>query len=149
MADRILKFEVKAGRFLPPNTKQEQEEELPESKAGDMVQALLANEAKRKKELESKKQQEESAASKLKELKAMSIEDLKKALEKAGRKPAGKREELMAALFEVRAQEEQLDARKAELKAMSVDDLKNMLTKSGVEESGRGKDALLQAVLAH
>merc|ERR1719456_1413385 len=60
MVDRISKRENETGCYSRPAVSQEQEAPKGE-KAGDMVDALLANEAQRKKDLELKSQQEEAA----------------------------------------------------------------------------------------
>merc|ERR1719367_887262 len=85
MVDRIVRHENAAGRFARPNPDEDADEEKAQAtaksgKADDMVEALLANENNRKKEREQKKHEEEVAASKWKELRGMSIEELKKAL---------------------------------------------------------------------
>jgi len=98
--------------------------------------------------LELKKQQEEAAANKRKELKAMSVEDLKKALSKRRLEPMGKKEDMVEALFQVGVQEEKIAARKSELKAMGKDELKKVLSSKCLEVTG-GKDAQVEAVLAH
>merc|ERR1712014_124450 len=67
MVERLLRHETEAGRFVRPTAEQEVKEEAPvAAKKGDVVAALLASEAKRKKEMEFKKQQEEVESSKRK-----------------------------------------------------------------------------------
>jgi len=56
-----------------------------------MVEALLANEAQRKKEKEFRSQQEDALAQKRKELKSLSIDDLKKRLLRRNWRRAAKR----------------------------------------------------------
>merc|ERR1719230_1133251 len=52
MVERLLKHEVEAGRFVRPAAEQEVKEEAPAAaQKGDLVAALLASEANRKKEL--------------------------------------------------------------------------------------------------
>jgi len=148
MVERLLKHEVEAGRFVRPAAEQEAKEEAPAAAKGDVVEALLASEANRKKELELKKQQEEAAANKKKELKAMSVEELKKALSKRKLEPIGKKEDMVEALFQVGVEEEKIVARKAELKAMAKDELKKILSSKGLTSTG-GKDAQVEAVMAH
>merc|ERR1719162_1673146 len=86
MVDRISKREYDTGCYSRPALMQA--EEAPAAKVEgpklDMVDALLAGEAQRKKEMAAKVQQEEVAAQKIKELKSLSIEDLKKKLTKKG-----------------------------------------------------------------
>merc|ERR1712032_670721 len=80
---RIVKREYEMGRFSRPKAEKGAEGPAPGEKT-DMVDAILAQESNRKKEVELKKQQEDAAASKRKELKAMSVEELKKSLVKKG-----------------------------------------------------------------
>jgi len=149
MVERLLKHEFEAGRFLRPAAEQEAKEEAPAAtKKGDVVEALLASEANRKKELELKKHQEEAAANRKKELKAMSLEELKKKLTKHKLEPVGKKDDMVEALFQVGVQEEKIVARKAELKAMSKDELKKVLFSKGLDTSG-GKDSQVEAVMTH
>merc|ERR1719253_1504376 len=110
MVERLLKHEVEAGRFVRPaaNEKEEKEQAPAATKKGDLVDTLLASEANRKKELELKKQQEEAAANKRKELKAMSVDDLKKALSKRRLEPMGKKEDMVEAIFQMGIQEEKI-----------------------------------------
>jgi len=108
----------------------------------------LADEANRKKELERKKTEEEAAANKRKQLKGMSIDELKKQLTARGREASGKKDELVEALFEVVRQEEAAAAKRASLRAMSPDELKQLLASRGLEASGK-KDAMVGALLAH
>merc|ERR1711959_190657 len=99
-----------------------QEADAPKAdKAGDMVDALLANEAHRKKEQELKQQQEDAAAQKRKELKCMSLDDLKKRLAKKALQADGnKKEDMVEALFIAGMQEDAANARKAALKSKSA-----------------------------
>jgi len=103
-------------------------EEVPSAQqSGDMVEALLASEAQRKKERELKSQQEEKALQKRKEIKAMSIEDLKKRLAKKGLEASGKKEDMVEVLFVAAVQEEAVAARQSELKSKSLQELKEIL----------------------
>merc|ERR1712072_819608 len=98
MVDRIIKQETEKGSFEPlvPTA----EDESPEtSSKKDTVGALIANEAARTKEKELKKQQEDAAARKMKDLKAKSVEDLKKLLSKKGLESTGKKESMIEALL--------------------------------------------------
>merc|ERR1719487_1298085 len=101
--------------------------------SGDMVEALLASEAQRKKERELQSQQEEKAAQKRKEIKALSVEDLKKRLAKKGLGAGGKKEDMVDALLLASVQEEVLAARQTELKSKSLQDLKEILARHGME----------------
>merc|ERR1712227_818023 len=112
-----------------------------------MIDDLLANEAQRKKERELKMQQEEVAAKKMKELKSLSVEDLKKRLTKKGLEASGKKEEMVEALFIASAQEEKAAARQAELKSKSLQELKEVLLRNGLETGS--KEAMVKSLLAH
>merc|ERR1719454_2040962 len=98
MVERVSKKENDEGRYLRP--RQSQEEEAPKAdKQGDMVEALLASEAQRKKEKELRDQQDEALNKKRKELKALSIDDLKKRLAKKKLEASSKKEDMVEALF--------------------------------------------------
>jgi hypothetical protein len=112
-----------------------------------MVDALLANEAQRKKEKELKNKQEEQLAQKQKELKSLSIEELKKRLAKKGLEVSGKKDELVEALFLAVVQEDSAAARQSELKAMQPQDLKVLVSRNGLEAGS--KDQMVKALLAH
>merc|ERR1711963_249176 len=113
MVDRIIDHEVAAGRFAPPVLKKE--DELPKLKTtSDLVDNLLATEASRKKEIELKRQKEEKHESKRKDLRAMSIEELKKFLAKKGKEPQGKKDDMVEACFAIYLQEEAIASRKDE-----------------------------------
>merc|ERR1712070_663953 len=71
MAERISKREKEMGRYSRPALPQETEAPTGEKK-GDMIDALLANEAQRKKETEQKSAQEGMLAAKRKEVKSLS-----------------------------------------------------------------------------
>merc|ERR1719277_30049 len=123
VVERVVKHEGAKGSFARPEAAGEEEDGAEEAapaaakaagkKAGDMVEALLANEANRKREREQKKQEEEAAASKRKEFKAMSMEELKKLLTSKGQEPTGKKDELVGAAFALSVQEDAAAARKA------------------------------------
>jgi hypothetical protein len=148
MVDRLVKFEVQAGRFLRPVSHQSKEHKSDNAKKkGDLVDTLLANEAKRKKDLELAKQQEEAANTKRSQLRSMSVDELKKLLSKKGIEPAGKKEDMVEAVFEVGVQDDKLAARKAELKAMSKDDLTVLLASMGLKAGP--KEAMISSVLDH
>eukprot|EP00930_Biecheleria_cincta_P086145 TRINITY_DN754_c1_g3_i1.p1 TRINITY_DN754_c1_g3~~TRINITY_DN754_c1_g3_i1.p1 ORF type:complete len:467 (-),score=181.40 TRINITY_DN754_c1_g3_i1:141-1541(-) len=143
MVERLLRYEVEAGLFARPVTEHEAKEEAPRTtNKGDVVEALLASEASRKKEVELKKQQEEAAANKRRKLEEMSLQELKKALSML------KKDDMVEALFQVGIQEEKMAARKAELNAMGKDELKQLLFRKGLETTG-SKHAQAEAILAH
>jgi len=80
MVDRIVKCENSAGRFGRPTLEREKKETLVTATGGDMVDALLASEANRKRERELEKQEEEAAAKRRADLKNKSLEELKNRL---------------------------------------------------------------------
>merc|ERR1719284_585596 len=113
MVERIVKRESAAGRFarpvLPKSEFEASSEETtkPTNKKDDVIEALLASQASQKKEQELKQQEIDRAASKIKELNALSVEDVKKKLAKKGVKEAtGKKDELVATLLKISLQEE-------------------------------------------
>merc|ERR1719453_145762 len=97
--------------------------------------------------MELRSQQEEKALQKRKEIKAMSIEDLKKRLTKKGLEAGGKKEDMVEVLFLAAVQEEALASRQSELKSKSLQDLKEILLRHGME-SGT-KEHMIKALLAH
>jgi len=148
MVDRISKREFETGLYARPVLMQT--EEAPAAKTEqkvDMVDALLANEAQRKKEVEAKLQQEEVATQKIKELKSLSIEDLKKKLTKKGLEANGKKEDMLRALFLVGVKEEAAATRKAQLGSKSLPELKELLSRHGLETGS--KEQMIKTVLAH
>merc|ERR1712086_899350 len=114
MVDRISKKENEMGCYSRPALPQDEAPQAQQS--GDMVEALLANEAQRKKEQESRSQQEDKLLQKRKELKSLSIEDLKKRLTKKALESNGKKDDLVEALFVLAVQEAADTARQTELK---------------------------------
>merc|ERR1712232_589820 len=83
---------------------------------------------------------------KRKELKAMSVEDLKKQLAKKGLEPGSKKEEMVDALFIIVVQEEAAKARKTELNSKSQQELKELVLRCGLE-SGT-KDQMIKSLLS-
>jgi len=146
MVERISKQENQVGLYARPSLAP-QDEALKVDKTGDMVDALLANEAQRKRERELKNLQKEAAAKKRKDLKSMSIEDLKKRLAKKGLEASGKKEEMVDSLFAIALQEEAKTARQAELKSKSQQELKELLARQGLETGT--KDQMIKTMLAH
>lgn len=146
MVERISKHEFDVGCYARPKAMQLDEEQKDEKK-GDMVEALLANEAQRKKEKEIRSQQEEALAQKRKEIKSLSIEDLKKRLAKKKLEASGKKEDMVEALFLAAVQEDAANTRKAELKAKSQQELKDLLARNGLDTGS--KDQMISTLLAH
>jgi len=145
MVERISKQENATGCYSRPAIKEE-EKATSEAKL-DMVDALLANEAQRKKETDARAQQEEALLRKRKEIKALSVEDLKKKLVKKGLEATGKREDMVEALFIAGVQEDAAAARKAELQSKPTQDLKDLLARNGLEAGS--KDQMVKTMLAH
>merc|ERR550537_1024602 len=98
-----------------------------------MVDALLANEEQRKRDREQRNKQEEVAMRKRRELKELSVDDLKKRLAKKGLEAAGKKEDMVEALFIAVLQEEAVVARKSELQSLPLQELKDLLSRNGLE----------------
>merc|ERR1719183_238654 len=143
LVERISKQEFVMGRYsrAVPN-----KDEAPQSKKLDMVEALLVSESTRKKEKELKSKQEEEVAKKKKEFRAMSVEDLKKAVEKKGLE-ASKKEDMIEALFEASVEEEKGLARKSELKKMGVPALKELILSNGLEPGSAS--SMVETMLTH
>jgi len=145
MVDRVSKRELEMGCYSRPVLPQD---EVPSTQTScDMVEALLANEAQRKKEKDLKSQQEEKLGQKRKEFKSMSIEDLKKRLTKKGLEASGKKEDMVEALFIAAVQEDAAGARQSELKSKSLQELKELLSRYGLEAGS--KEHMIKEMLAH
>lgn len=145
MVDRISNEEGKMGCYSRPTLPQHEVSQAQQST--DMVEALLASEAQRKKEKDLKGQQEEKLLQKRKELKSMAIEDIKKRLTKKGLEATGKKEDLVEALFLVAVQEDASAARLSELKSKSLQELKELLSRHGLEMGS--KDHMIKSLLGH
>jgi len=151
LAERVTRREGEAGRFARPVLEDDSKPEVAKAsgkKAGDLVETLLASEATRKSEQERRRQEEEAVAKKVKELKAMSVEDLKKELARRGREASGKKDELVEALAGAYREEEAAASKRAKLRAMGLDDLKALVFSRGVEAPGK-KEAMVEALMAH
>jgi len=147
MIDRIMDHEIADGRFATPVLKKV--DELPkDTTTGDLVANLLANEASRKKEMELKRQKKEKDENKRNELRAMSMEELKKWLTKKGKEPEGKKDDLVEACFAVYVQEEATASRRDELKSLSADDLRKAVLNNGLEFN-RNNGKMIESLLAH
>jgi len=146
MVERISKRENESGLYSRPNLVQDLDAPK-EDRNVDMVDSLLANEAQRKKEQDKRNQQEEALAKRRKELKAMSLDDLKKRLTKKGLEASGKKDDMVEALFLAVVQDDKAAARQTELKSKSQQELKEILSRHGLETGS--KDAMVKALLAH
>jgi len=143
IVERIVRVENRAGNFARPSSEMTmlpEEESQKAAKKTDIVDALLANEENRKKEKELRRQEEELAESKKRELRALTMDELKKQLTKHKLDATGKKEELVEAVYLVGCQEDGVVARKAELKALGNDKLKSLLELNKIEP-GKGNKA--------
>jgi len=147
MVERISKHENAQGLYARPTIRQPNEETTEEKKQVDMVDELLANEAKRKKERELQQKQEQAMAQKRKDLKALSVDDLKKRLAKKGLDASGKRDDMIDALFIAAVQEDAAAARKVELQGKSTQDLKDLLSLNGLESGS--KEHMVKTMLSY
>merc|ERR1712118_24414 len=146
MVDRISRHEFESGLYARPVVAQEIEAPK-EEKKGNLVDAVLANEAQRAKEKEVQAKKEQVALSKLKDLKNLSIDDLKKKLAKKGLEATGKKEEMIKALFTALIEEDALAERKSALKEKSQPELKTILARNKLEATG-SKQQLVEAIIA-
>jgi len=147
LVGRIIKLEAEEGRFLRPELAQIGK--TPDAEcARDVVDSILAKEAARKAEEQQQMQRACAAEEKRKELRAMSVEELKKLLTKKGKEAEGKKESMVETLFLIMVQEEAVNARKAELKAMALQDLKSLVASKGIEVGGK-KEEIIEAALAY
>jgi hypothetical protein len=137
--DRISKKENEMGRYKREASEKEATLALQDV---DMVDALLANENTRKKE----KTREDELALKKKELKTMSVDEVKKALTKKGLDATGKKDEMVEVLFAAKLKDEVAAARKSELKKMTLHDLKVLVTSKGLEATS--KEKMVEAIIA-
>jgi len=146
MVDRISKRESEMNCYSRPALPQEDETPKADQNV-DMVDALLANEAMRKKEMESQRQQQEKVAQKLKELKALSLDDLKKRLTKKGIEAEGGKGEMMQALVRVGMQAEAVAQRRSALNAKPLPELKELMSHHGLESGS--KEHMIKGMLAY
>jgi len=146
MVERISKKENETGCYARPALTQESEAPKAE-KPVDMVDALLANESQRKKDKEQRDQKEEASNQKRKEIKALSVDDLKKRIGKKGLEASGKKDDMVEALFLLAMQEDKANARAAELKSKSLPELKEFVAKKGLDAGT--KEQMVKTLLAH
>merc|ERR1711972_631962 len=148
MIDRIVRCELDAGQFAPPTMPQEEEQEDAQKQKGSLVDVLLAKEAKRKADEELKLKQE-AAANKLKEFKAMTVDDLKKAIAGAGQnEPAGNKNDLIKVLFNLHLQEVRDAEKKSKLQSMDLDHLQKLVSSQGLQVENK-KNKMIEALLAN
>merc|ERR1712054_154003 len=87
------------------------------------------------------------ALQKRKEIKATSIDELKKKLTRRGLEANGKKEDMVEALFLAAVQDEVVAARQSELKSKSLQDLKEIASRQGLELGS--KEHMVKTLLAH
>jgi len=153
MVDRLLRREAALGRFAPPAAAGEEEAaRAPEPEAkGDLVSALLANEAARaKKQAEEARQQEREAqeAQKRDELRSATVAELRRRLAAKGAAAGGTKDELVEAVFAQEAKDAAVAERKASLKELGKDGLKELLASKGLKAGG-GVNGMVDAILQH
>jgi hypothetical protein len=148
IVERLLRCEVATGRFARPTlvALEEEIEVTPKNESVDLVDALLATEAARKKEMELKKQQQEAEGNKRNELKGMNVDALKKLLVGKGRTVEGKKDELVETAFDLYLQEEAMAAKKNKLRALPIESLNKLVLSRGLE-LGK-KDDMVESLLA-
>jgi len=151
MIERIVRQEGADGLFERPVLDIADDvveaKELPLLLPADIVEALLAKEASRKKERELQQLREEASANKRKELAALTIEALKKQLASKGAEAIGKKEDMVESLFAISQQEDAVLARRVKLTSMDVDDLKKLCALRNLESCK--KSGMVDALLAH
>jgi hypothetical protein len=152
LVDRIVRHETTTGKFFKPAvtaTAPIQQQPKVTSKTANMVEVLLAKERESEEAAKREAAVAEAIAKRIKDMKAKSIDELKKTLKRKGLECAsGKKEDLVRALYDATVAEEALVARKAELKSMDKDALIKLLSPQGLEPSG-GKDKMIESLLAH
>merc|ERR1712232_394030 len=154
MVERIVKWENAAGRFarpvLPKTELEASNEETtkPTNKKDDVIDALLASQASQRKEQELKQQEIDRAASKIKELNSLSVEEIKKKITKKGLEATGKKDDLVATLLKISLQEEADTARKTKMLAWGLSDLKAFIEMNGLHVSSK-KEQMVEAFFAH
>eukprot|EP00416_Gambierdiscus_australes_P037481 CAMPEP_0171103564 /NCGR_PEP_ID=MMETSP0766_2-20121228/58984_1 /TAXON_ID=439317 /ORGANISM="Gambierdiscus australes, Strain CAWD 149" /LENGTH=484 /DNA_ID=CAMNT_0011563999 /DNA_START=49 /DNA_END=1503 /DNA_ORIENTATION=+ len=150
MVERAVRQEAAKGRFARPQLVELDVEEEAPKQPTDMVDALLANEASRKRAKELKEQEEAAAVEKKKELRAMSMDELKQQLSQKGGEEPGKcrKEDLVELVVAAIQREEAAAARKAKLKALGVEELRQRVLSRGLKSSARAMD-MVEALLQH
>merc|ERR1712194_451657 len=140
MVDRILEYETRHDKYAPPASLKHDKPVESVKKDGDLVEALLASEAGRKRELELQKAKEAADMTKVEELNALSLDGLKKLLVSKGREAEGNKEELVKAAFRLVQEQEAIDSRRNQLKSMGAKELKQLLATNGLESNGKIAD---------
>merc|ERR1711972_13356 len=92
--------------------------------------------------------EEEKAQNKFKEFKAMSIDELKKALAKKGKKDVtGKKDDLAQAMFVLHMEAEEEAKKKAKLQAMGLEQLRKLAVSRGLQIDTKKVDKIVHALL--
>jgi len=161
MVDRVIKKETAAGKFARQTVEEKKDAEP--DKTEDAVEAVLANEANRKKKIELQRRQEEATAAKKKELRSNSMDEIKRILTERGIDPilaasanSGtavspgriKKDDFVDVLYGEVLKDEAIEAKKNGLRAMATDDLKALLVSKGLDPVGK-KEAMVEAVMAY
>jgi len=123
-------------------------ETVPDNSKLDMIEALLASEAQRKKEQDVRAKREEEMQSKSKSYRAMSLDELKKLVAKKKLVSGEKKDEMVTALMLGSIQEDAAAARKADLQAKSTQTLSDLLSLNGLDATG-SKDKMVKRFLDH
>merc|ERR1711972_76548 len=147
MVDRINRKEHEMGCYLRPCIK-EVATETAENKKLDVVEALLASEAQRKKDHDLRTKREEAIETKRKTYKAMSLDELKKLVAKKKLSAGEKKDDMITALMLASIQEDLAAARKVDLQSKPTQDLVDLLVLNGLDGTG-GKDKMIKRFLDH
>merc|ERR1712217_416541 len=147
MVDRINRKEHEMGCYLRPCIK-EIATETPENNKLDVVEALLASEAQRKKDHDLRTKREEAIETKRKTFKTMSLDELKKLVAKKKLSAGEKKDDMITALMLASVQEDLSAARKVELQSKPTQELVDLLVLNGLEGTG-GKDKMIKRFLDH
>jgi len=155
LVDRAVKREGELGRFGRPRCEEDEGGEAEDdgqprerrsgAKGGDVIGALLASDARQRRERELRRREEEELASFKKDLKSKSLDELKKMLAKKGQEPAGKKEDLVDALVELDAQEKAVVTRRAALRSLAPEAIRLRVCSRGLP-TGK-KEAMVESLL--
>jgi len=133
MVPRIIRKEIDAGHFARPLLEKQAEPDS-SKQSRDMIDDLLAEDTRRKKELELKKQRDEVKSKRIAELKEMPIDKLKKLVEKNRLDATGNKTELIVAIVKSDEQKAAIDARRQELKSMAKEALTGLAVSKGIKK---------------
>merc|ERR1712232_726927 len=110
LIDRIVRHETASGAFLKPTVPAVPDAEpKATSKKTNMVEALLAKERENEEVAKKEAAEAEAVAKRIKELKAKSIDELKKLLKRKGLDTSiSKKDEMVRALYDATVEEESM-----------------------------------------